>query len=138
MGLERVALEHAGVRVEVVPERGAIVTSVSVHGKELLYLDEATLEDQGKNVRGGIPVLFPFAGKLADELFLLAGTKMKQHGFGRNKPWRVIEREAGSLRMALVQDDDTATQYPYEYAAEYGLLLLPRGLQVELLAHNSG
>jgi len=30
----------------------------------VLALDEATLRDEAKNVRGGIPILFPAPGKL--------------------------------------------------------------------------
>ena len=122
----------------MVPERGAIATSLQVAGREVLYLDRATLEDPAKNVRGGIPVLFPYAGKLKDEMFLPAGTRMKQHGFGRNKAWAVRERRADLLRLGLVQDADTRAQYPYAYEAESSFQVLPRGLQVELLVANTG
>jgi galactose mutarotase-like enzyme len=73
---------HAGEAVaEIVPERGAICTRLKLGGEELLYLDRATLEDPAKNVRGGIPVLFPIAGKPD------AGSPLKQHGFARHLPW---------------------------------------------------
>lgn len=136
--MEMLDLEAGGVSARVAPERGAIVTSLVVAGRELLYLDEATLADPAQNVRGGIPVLFPYAGKLADGRFLHAGTTMKQHGFGRNKPWEVRERRRDFLRLSLAQDADTRAQYPYGYEAEYGVTLLPRGLLVEILAHNTG
>lgn len=70
-----VELTHGDVRAMVVPARGALVASLQVAGRDVLYLDRATLDDPTKNVRGGIPVLFPFAGKLADELFVPARTK---------------------------------------------------------------
>jgi galactose mutarotase-like enzyme len=138
MALEELRLSHGQVSCEVVPERGAIVTSLVVAGTPVLYLDRATLEDPTKNVRGGIPVLFPYAGKLVDEVFVPAGTKMKQHGFGRNKPWAVKEARSDFARLALVQDAETKAQYPYDYEAEYSVQLLPRGLEVELLVHNVG
>ena len=138
MTLEAISLAHGGVSAEVVPARGALVTALKVGGTDLLYLDRATLEDPTKNVRGGIPVLFPYAGKLVDETFLPAGTRMKQHGFGRNKAWAVRETRGDAVRLGLVQDDDTRAQYPYAYDAEYGVHLLPRGLQVELIVHNTG
>ena len=125
-------LEHADVVVEVVPERGAIVAGLSVGGVPILYLDRATLDDPSKNVRGGIPVLFPFAGKLADETFALTGTKMKQHGFGRNRAWHVVEQRATSVRMALAADADTRAQFPYDFVAEQTVRIVPRGLQLEL------
>src|SRR4051794_23759870 len=76
-------------RVEVIPERCALVTSFRVGDREVLYLDPATLVDPAKNVRGGIPVLFPMAGKLANERYAVDGREysMKQHGFARNRAW---------------------------------------------------
>lgn len=136
--METHRIAHGAVSAEVVPERGAIVTSLRVGDTDLLYLDRATLEDAAKNVRGGIPVLFPFASWLKDELFVPAGTRMKQHGFGRNKPWKVTEQRAGLLRMVLQQDAATAAQYPYDYEAESTALSLARGIQVELLMRNAG
>jgi len=87
-------LAFGDVSVEVVPERGALVTALRVGSHDVLYLDRDTLADPAKNVRGGIPLLFPFAGKLADETLTLTGTKMKQHGFARNRAWSVTERDA--------------------------------------------
>src|SRR3954468_11585624 len=109
---ETVTLRHGDVEVEVVPARGAIVSALRVRGRDVLYMDRATLDDGTKNVRGGIPVLFPFSGKLADETFALTGTKMKQHGFGRNKAWAIAERSTGAVRMAIAADADTRAQYP--------------------------
>lgn len=124
-------LAFSDVEVEVVPERGAIVAGLTVAGRDVLYLDRATLDGTG-NVRGGIPVLFPFAGKLVDETFALTGTKMKQHGFGRNKPWKVTARDASSVRMQLDADAETRAQYPYEFVAEERVAIVPNGLQIEL------
>ncbi len=45
--------EVAGSRVEVVPTRGALVTSFEARGRKWLYLDEGTLADASQNVRGG-------------------------------------------------------------------------------------
>jgi galactose mutarotase-like enzyme len=134
--LETLTLAHAGVTAQIVPARGGIVTALAVGGADVLYLDRATLEDPAKNVRGGIPILFPYAGRLAGDHFLPAGTTMKQHGFGRNKPWAVREQRADAVRLALVPDEETRAQYPYDYDVEYGVHLLARGLQVELAVHN--
>ncbi|HZV02499.1 MAG TPA: hypothetical protein VFF73_37680 [Planctomycetota bacterium] len=136
--METLELAQGDVAASIVPERGAIVTALRVGDRDVLYLDRATLEDTTKNVRGGIPVLFPYAGKLVNEVFTPAGTKMKQHGFGRNKRWDVKERRPGFVRLALVQDAETRAQYPYDYAVDYGVRIVPRGLQVELLVHATG
>src|SRR5262245_29423566 len=107
MGFPALELSHGEVSAAIVPARGAIVTSLKVGGKDVLYCDRTTLDDPTKNVRGGIPILFPYSGKLVDELFLPAKTKMKQHGFGRNKEWAVREQRRDFVRVGLAQDADT-------------------------------
>lgn len=127
-----ITLAHAGVRIAIVPARGALVTSVTVDDVELLYLDAATLADPTKNVRGGIPILFPFAGRLANDHFALANTTMTQHGFGRARAWDVLESSATHVRLGLAADDHTRAVYPYAFAAEHVVRVLPRGVQLEL------
>lgn len=138
MALETLALRHGDVTASIVPERGALVTALTVGRTDVLYLDRATLEDPTKNVRGGIPLLFPYAGKLVDERFVPAGTRMKQHGFGRNKSWTVRERKGHAVRLGLAQDEETRAQYPFDYDAEYTARIVPFGLQVELVVTNRG
>jgi len=76
-----IALRAGTSIAEIVPERGAICSRLALDGSELLYLDPATLADPQKNVRGGIPVLFPIAGKPEP------GSPLKQHGWARNLAW---------------------------------------------------
>jgi galactose mutarotase-like enzyme len=131
-------ISSGDVRAEVVPERGALVAALRVGGKEVLYLDRATLDDPTKNVRGGIPLLFPFAGKLVDETLTLTNTKMKQHGFARNRAWAVTEGDSASLRMTLAADAETRAQYPYEFTAHHRALIVPGGIQLELTIVAAG
>lgn len=125
-------LAFGDVSVEVVPERGALVTALRVGSHDVLYLDRDTLADPAKNVRGGIPLLFPFAGKLADETLTLTGTKMKQHGFARNRAWSVTERDAASLTMTLAADAETRAQFPFDFTAHHRVLIVAGGVQLEL------
>lgn len=134
--LEEITIQSQDVLAGVAPERGAVVTSLRVRGREVLYLDRETFADSTKNVRGGIPVLFPFAGKLNDGIFEAAGTKMNQHGFGRNMPWQAVERRPYFIRMILLSGKETLSQYPYNFVAEQSCLILPAGLQLELLICN--
>src|SRR5579862_6316835 len=89
--------------VTIVPGRGAIVTRFRVGDRELLYLDEATLRDRTKNVRGGVPVLFPSPGRLNGDRFEQGGRSgsMKQHGFARDAAWDVLAVDGGAGRATL-------------------------------------
>jgi galactose mutarotase-like enzyme len=131
-------LTRGDVAVTIAPGRGALVTSIVVSGTELLYLDRATLEDPTKNVRGGIPVLFPYAGKLEGGRLVEAGTTMGQHGFGRNRPWSLEEERADEVRLRLVNDEATRAEFPFGYEADLLVALQPRGIEVKLRVQNTG
>ena len=135
---EELSLEHAGVSARVAPARGAIVTALAVDGRDVLFMDRTTLADPAKSVRGGIPLLFPFAGRLVADRLVHAGSTMKQHGLARNKAWTVVEQRADSVRLALEDQTDTRRVYPHAFRLEQSLTLLPRGLLVELTIHNKG
>jgi galactose mutarotase-like enzyme len=138
MHVEELTLEHAGVAARVAPGRGALVTAVTVGGRDLLFMDRTTLLDPAKSVRGGIPLLFPFAGRLDGDRLAYAGTTMKQHGFARNKAWRVADRGPDRLRLALEDDAETRAVYPHAFRIEQSVRLLPAGVHVELLMQNRG
>ena len=60
-GLETVVLQapDGAAECHVIPARGGLVSRWRVGTDEVLFLDEASVADRTKNVRGGIPVLFP-------------------------------------------------------------------------------
>ena len=136
MRLETHTIGHGASSTSIVPARGALVSELRVDEKDILYLDRSTLEDPTTNVRGGIPVLFPYAGRLDGNVFVAAGTEMKQHGFGRNKAWSVRERHEAMIRLALEPDAQTRAQFPFEFFAEQALYALTRGLHLELIVEN--
>ena len=63
---------------------------------------------------------------------------MKQHGFGRNKPWAVRAQRADFVRLELLQDAETRAQYPYNYEVDHGVQLLARGIEIELQTRATG
>lgn len=138
MDIDELTLDHGGVSARVAPGRGALVTALIVAGRDVLFMDRSTLADPSKSVRGGIPLLFPFAGRLDGDRLVYADSTMKQHGFARNKAWTVVEQRAGFARLALEADAGTRQVYPHAFRLEQSLTLLPRGLHVELLIHNRG
>jgi galactose mutarotase-like enzyme len=118
--------ESCGARVVIARERGALVTSFNVAGRELLYLDPATLNAAGKNVRGGIPILFPAPGKLEGDAWQALGHagQMKQHGFARNLAWALQGEPADSrsgpaaVTLCLEANASTLEQYPWAFHSE--------------------
>jgi galactose mutarotase-like enzyme len=138
MQIDEVTLEQGRVSARVAPARGAIVTGVTVGGRELLFMDRSTLIDPAKSVRGGIPLLFPFAGRLDGDRLVHAGTTMKQHGFARNKAWQVVEHRADALHLALEDDAETRAVYPHAFRVDYVITLRAAGIELDLRIQNRG
>ncbi len=137
-GLDTYALVDGGCRVEVIPSRGAIVTRMCVDGDELLYLDEATVADPAKNVRGGIPVLFPIAGPLPGDTYSVEGRSysLPQHGFARKLPWQVRQAEAARLVVALSSSEETLRHFPWRFEAQLRFSLVGTRLTLEFEVEN--
>jgi galactose mutarotase-like enzyme len=138
--LRFITLSDADNRAVIAPARGALVTSFKAAGRELLYMDESTLRDASKNVRGGAPVLFPTPGKLADDTWRYAGEHgaMKQHGFARLEPWHVVSQSANTLTCALESNEQTLVQYPWPFAAELEFALRAACLRITFRLKNTG
>jgi galactose mutarotase-like enzyme len=135
--------ETTGAVVHVAPARGGMVTRFSVGDDAVLFLDESTLRDPSKSVRGGIPVLFPIAGKLPGGRYEVEGRTyaMKQHGFARDLPWTVVEESSGeqaSVTLALDATDATRAVYPFEFALRFTYRLRGGVLAVEQSFENRG
>ncbi|MFA6000371.1 MAG: hypothetical protein WC783_05370 [Candidatus Paceibacterota bacterium] len=103
-----------GGEVSYCPERGGIITSIKLHGKEILYLDEATLRDTSVNVKGGVPVLFPNAGPIPDELKTPELANLEQHGFARKQKWQPLMTIDGFI-VSLEANDETKKVFPYDF-----------------------
>jgi galactose mutarotase-like enzyme len=132
-----------GTRVSLVPARGAIVTSFRVGERELLYLDETTLRDPAKNVRGGIPILFPSPGKLEGDRYTRGAVEgaMKQHGFARNLPWEVVDTRttgAASATLALVSNAATRAMFPWDFRLTIAFSLVGLRLRLDVRVENTG
>ncbi|HEX8701668.1 MAG TPA: aldose epimerase [Myxococcaceae bacterium] len=137
-GLETYALVDGSSRVEVVPSRGALVTRMTVEGEEVLFLDERTLIDLTQNVRGGIPVLFPIAGRLPGDTYSVDGQtySMSQHGFARRLPWTVRQAEDSRLVLGLTSSEETLRQFPWRFEAQLTLSLRGSTLEIHFEAKN--
>ena len=122
--------------LKVVPERGGIITSLGIQGEELLFLNEETLHNETKNIRGGIPILFPISGQLTNGQYDWNGKtySMKNHGFARDLPWEVIEctaAEEGIIQLRLTSNEETLAVYPFEFELIYTYILRENELVIE-------
>lgn len=138
--LETVVLRDRDAVVALAPSRGGLVTRFDVGDRPVLFLDESTLLDPSKNVRGGVPVLFPSPGALAAGRFRRgdAAGSMAQHGFARQRPWAVAARGARDVTLALESDEVTRAQYPWDFALTLDYALRGARLRIAQRVVNRG
>ena len=107
----KILIGTTGNQVTYCPERGGIITSLILNGKELLFLNEETFEDVTKNVRGGIPLLFPNAGFLESPLF----PDLTQHGFARRSSHWTSAQSKSAFSETLESNEETYSVFPYRF-----------------------
>jgi glucose-6-phosphate 1-epimerase len=108
---------------------GAHVTHYRPAGHDaLLFLSERSWFAEGKAIRGGVPVIFPWFGARAGD------PRAPDHGFARTREWTVesVERsDDGSLAVTLVLDPDDGTRqmWPHDFRLRHRVVC---GAQLEM------
>ncbi len=116
---------------------GAQITAWRPAGEEeVLFLSEQSKWEDGRAIRGGIPVCFPwFRGKADD-------ASAPTHGFVRTKEWNLESIDAGSDGVVTVvcatrSDDGSRRWWPYEFQLAYRITV-GKTLGMELTVTNAG
>ncbi len=113
--------ESTGVSAAVRPEYGGMLTGLFLpDGRNVLRLDESVLP-AAPMCAGGMPILFPFAGKTRDDTWHLDGAAyhMPFHGLVKNDAFAVREQTASSVTVwigANVAQHESC--YPFDYRLE--------------------
>ena len=103
---------------------------------DLLFVSDKAYYEDGKAIKGGIPVCWPWFGPDPDDLGRPA------HGFVRNRQWSMSASESladGSTRVVLSLTDNDATRaiWPHPFRLDIEITV-GDSLRVALLTHNSG
>ncbi|MEW6493394.1 MAG: aldose epimerase [Cyanobacteriota bacterium] len=128
--------QNAQSHLEVVPERGGIITRWSIQDQDILYLDAERFKDSSLSVRGGIPILFPICGNLPDNTYTYEGKQytLKQHGFARDLPWDVTDQVTNnlvSLTLTLKSNHQTRAVYPFDFQLSFTYQLKGNTLEIQ-------
>ena len=128
--------QDAQSQLEVVPERGGIITSWSIQGHELLYLDSDRFADERLSVRGGIPILFPICGNLPNNTYSHKGQNysLKQHGFARDLRWHVkdqITSNQAGITLELSSNEQTRAVYPFNFQLAFTYQIKGNTLEIQ-------
>jgi glucose-6-phosphate 1-epimerase len=115
---------------------GAEVTSWKPRGQEeALFVSAASKWEDGKAIRGGVPICFPWFGNKAGD------AKAPAHGFVRAKPWALdsIVQNSGvvTVCMSTGSDGETTKLWPAEFRLIHRVTLGAE-LTMELDMRNTG
>jgi aldose 1-epimerase len=118
--------------------------------RELLWFDPELLEGKAKPTRSGIPLLFPFAGRIAGAKISFDGKTYDVsdhlddfgnpiHGFVMKRAWRAIEktedRVAGEFQ-ASVDEPGLLEKWPADFRIRVSYQISADGLRSEFEVHN--
>lgn len=134
-GLPKVRIASAAAVGEIYLH-GAHVTSWRPNGAaEALFVSSRSTWEEGKAIRGGVPICFPwFGNKVADP-------KAPAHGFVRTKSWQLdaIDRsdDVVTVSMSTSNDETTKQWWPAAFRLVYRAAF-GADLKLELELHNGG
>ncbi len=133
LAMVRVTTEAASAEIYL---HGAQVTSLKPAGAdEVLFVSAQSRLEDGKAIRGGIPICFPwFRGKADD-------AKAPAHGVVRTKEWKLtgIARDGDAVTVTLATENDEAGRkwWPHEFGVEYRVRV-GKELSLALTVVNTG
>jgi glucose-6-phosphate 1-epimerase len=134
-GLAKVAIAAGDTRGEMYLH-GAHVTSWQPRGaEEMLFVSAASHWEDGRAVRGGVPICFPWFGGKADDPGAPA------HGFVRTTTWQLESiRQSDSavtVSMFTESNDDTRKRWPADFQLVHRATFGSE-LNLELVVRNTG
>lgn len=105
-------LENEASRV-VINEKGAELSSFILKDTNLEYIWQGDPAFWGRHA----PVLFPFVGRLKNDTYKYKGKSypMSQHGFARDKEFKLEKATETFASFLLKSDEDTLKVYPFEF-----------------------
>ena len=135
-GLITLRIVNAYARSTIALQGAHIMTYQSTGEQPLVWLSPVAKRAQGKSIRGGVPICWPWFGAHASEPTLPA------HGFARTALWQVSASEilpdgSTQIRFELPSSSIPLSQWPYPCRVTY-VVTVGEKLTVELITENTG
>ncbi len=141
--MSAVVLQSGLASATVLPESGALISQLTLvdrasKAQPILWLpDGFSINDPNAWPGGGLPFLFPFAGRVwhGQEVLKYASSgqvyDMPLHGFSWSKPWTVSAKGPNSVKLTLKSDDESKKKhYPFDFEIVMTITLSTRALHI--------
>jgi len=134
-GLPRVQISNSRVEGEIYVHGAQVTCWKPAGNQEVLFLSTKSGWQEGRAIRGGIPICFPWFRAKADD------PKAPAHGFVRTRMWQlesIVENESGvSVSMFTESDEQAQLWWPAEFRLAYRVRFGSE-LSLELTCTNTG
>lgn len=135
-GLPLVTITTKFAEAEVYLHGGHVAHFAAAGQKPLLWMSPASPFEDGKPIRGGIPLCFPWFGPHRTR------KELPIHGCVRFRAWDLVQTGVlsdGRARIVLALDSDEASRayWPHDFRAEL-TVLVGETLEVALTVTNTG
>ncbi len=114
---------------------GAQILSWRVNDQNIFY-------EGSSYKRSGMPILFPFANPLENNIFVKSKLQIPQHGFARDSEWKMVDKTNTQITFELNQgmiSKEMQLAYPYEFNLESIVTISEANcLDYSLKIYNSG
>ncbi len=135
-GLPKVCITTPSASAEIYLHGAQVTSWKPANAEEVVFLSEYSHWQDGRAIRGGIPICFPWFRAKADD------PEAPAHGFVRSREWRldsVTTQENGSVIVTCSTESDESTRHwwPHEFHLLHRITV-GRALGLELIAKNIG
>src|SRR5579863_7958020 len=134
--LPKIQIQTASATGEVYLHGAQVTSWKPVGADEVLFVSEKSHWEDGRAIRGGIPVCFPWFRAKADD------PNAPAHGFVRTKEWKLESitetvGDADCVYLSTESDDVTRKWWPFDFRLEYRITV-GAILKLELTMKNTG
>jgi galactose mutarotase-like enzyme len=138
--VNKLVLSTAKSQATILPERGALTSSLLLSGQstDLLWMPGDFDGEASSWPGGGLPFLFPFAGRVwhHGELYKYGlsdqSYPMPLHGFSWATRWSVTDSAPAKARLRLSDSEESRSVYPFEFQIDMSVQLGETSLHMDV------
>lgn len=134
-GFAFINVKNSAATAQISLYGGQVLSYRPLGQDELLFVSERAYYEEGKAIKGGVPICWPAFGAS----FTSQGRPF--HGFARNRTWQlenVVQPESDLtvVCLQLVEDDESLKIFPYRFKLKLEIHI-SKELQLKLITENT-